>query len=102
MAGAPLGNKNAAKAKRWQDALVRALARYADPATKLEAGQALDRIAEGVVIKALSGDKDSVAEIGNRLDGKPAQAIVGDADADPIQTMSEIVIRAVDANRSAP
>jgi hypothetical protein len=98
MAGAPVGNRNAAKAKRWQDALVKALARYENEEGKIQAGQALDKIAELVVMKALLGDKDSIAEIGNRLDGKPAQAIIGDADADPIQ-VSEIIIRAVDAAR---
>ena len=83
MAGAPVGNKNAAKAKRWQDALNRALARYANAEAKIEAGQALDKIAEQVVSKAIAGDKDSIVEIGNRLDGKPAQAVtvLGDEDA---------------------
>jgi hypothetical protein len=94
MAGAPVGNRNAAKAKRWQDALVKALARFTSD--EIQAGQALDKIAENVVIKALAGDKDSIMEIGNRLDGKPAQAIVGDDSADPI-SVREILIRAVDA-----
>jgi hypothetical protein len=85
MAGAPLGNQNGRKAKRWQDALVKALARYSNDEGKIEAGQALDKIAEQVVIKAIAGDKDSIAEIGNRLDGKPAQIVIGDADEDPIQ-----------------
>jgi hypothetical protein len=95
---APVGNQNAKKAKRWQDALNKALARFATDDGKIQAGQALDKIAEVVVLKALSGDKDSIAEIGNRLDGKPAQAIVGgDDDDNPIKTLNEIVIRAVDA-----
>jgi hypothetical protein len=85
MAGAPVGNRNAAKAKRWQDALNKALARY--KSEDVETGQALDKIAENVVIKALSGDKDSIAEIGNRLDGKPAQALTvsGDDEGGPIK-----------------
>lgn len=82
---APLGNQNAKKAKRWQDALVKALARYENEEGKIAAGQALDKIAELVVMKALLGDKDSIAEIGNRLDGKPAQAIVGDDDHPPVK-----------------
>lgn len=103
MAGAPVGNKNAAKAKRWQDALVKALARYSNAELKIEAGQALDKIAEQVVAKAIAGDKDSIAEIGNRLDGKPAQALIGGDDDDPaIKTVSEILIRAVDATRDRP
>lgn len=87
---APLGNQNAKKAKRWQDALVKALARFETQDGTIKAGQALDKIAEAVVLKALTGDKDSIAEIGNRLDGKPAQAIVGDDDLPPIRTVSRI------------
>jgi hypothetical protein len=78
MAGAPLGNQNAAKAKRWQDALWKALQRYSTD--DVPAGQALDKIAEKVVKDALTGSKDAWQEIGNRLDGKPAQIIGGDPD----------------------
>lgn len=99
MAGAPVGNQNAAKAKRWQDALHKALVRYADD--KVPAGQALDKIAEQVVIKALSGDKDCIAEIGNRLDGKPAQAIVGDDDAPPIRAVTRIELVDLDGGSTS-
>jgi len=71
--GAPLGNHNAAKAKRWQDALLKALARF--ESGEIKAGQALDKVAEMVVRMALGGEKDAWQEIGNRLDGKPAQAV---------------------------
>jgi hypothetical protein len=67
--GAPIGNTNAKKAKRWEDALWKALKQYATDTVK--AGEALDRIAFKVVECALDGDKDAWAEIGNRLDGKP-------------------------------
>lgn len=73
--GAPKGNQNAAKGKRWQDALVKALAQYENKDAGIEMGQALAKIAEKVVALALTGDKDSWQEIGNRLDGKPAQAL---------------------------
>jgi hypothetical protein len=107
MAGAPVGNQNAAKAKRWQDALHKALARFETEDGKIKAGQALDKIAERVVEKALSGDKDSIAEIGNRLDGKPAQAITvaGDEDGGPIQhslTVEFVNERGTEANDSVP
>jgi hypothetical protein len=72
---APLGNQNAKKAKRWQDALVKALARFESDEHKVKAGEALDKIAERVVGFALLGDKDSIQEIGNRLDGKAAQDV---------------------------
>ena len=70
---APRGNKNAAKGKRWEGALTKALARYSDDAVK--AGQALDSIALVVVKQALEGDREAIAEIANRLDGKPQQAV---------------------------
>lgn len=95
--GAPVGNQNAKKAKRWQDALLKALTRYENPAAQIAAGQALDKIAELVVMQALAGDKDSWVEIGNRLDGKPAQAIVGDDEHDAI-SVKEILIRSVTAS----
>lgn len=75
---APLGNTNGAKGKRWQDALHKALVRFTSNTDelKVEVGQALDKIAELVVQKALAGDKDAISEIANRLDGKPAQGIL--------------------------
>lgn len=80
---APIGNQNAKKAKRWQDALNKALARYESDDGKIKAGEALDKIAETVVLQALLGNKDAWQEIGNRLDGKVAQAIIGGDDDDP-------------------
>lgn len=72
---APKGNQNAAKGKEWTDALRYALKNYA--ADKIKRGMALKAIAKKVVEKALDGDRDSIQEIGNRLDGKPVQAIEG-------------------------
>jgi hypothetical protein len=43
--------------------------------------EALERIAQRVVDKALDGDRDAIVEIGNRLDGKPRQEIAADFDA---------------------
>jgi len=75
--GAPLGNKNAAKAKVWEGAIRRALAQLEDPELNVKAGEALAKIAETVVRKAVTGDKDAIKEIGDRLDGKPVQGLVG-------------------------
>lgn len=85
MAGAPEGNQNAAKGRRWQDALIKALARYTSQDGLIKAGEALDNIAKCVVEKALGGDRDAIAEIGNRLDGKPVQAVAIDPDSGPLQ-----------------
>lgn len=61
---APIGNRNAAKAKLWEQALTRA-ARPKD----------LQEIAEVVVRAAKEGQQWAVTEIGNRLDGKPMQPV---------------------------
>ena len=75
---APIGNNNKTKNKPWADAIARALARY-------EGGKenALNLIADQLVIDAINGDKDARTEIGNRMDGKPAQSMTvgGDSDA---------------------
>lgn len=71
--GAPAGNTNAATGTTWRRAIRRALATYKDDQTKQ--GEALRRIAHTVVRKALAGDKDAIAEVGNRLDGKAPQYV---------------------------
>ena len=77
--GAPLGNRNSAKGRQWYDALQWALKRY--ESSSIKRNQALRAIAKGVVERAINGDKDCWQEIGNRLDGKPTQAIeAGDGD----------------------
>jgi hypothetical protein len=83
---APLGNQNAARAKKWREAIMRALARKSG---SVEAG--LDAAADKLAIMAIDqADKWALEEIGNRLDGKPAQAIVGDDDLPPVRTVTRI------------
>lgn len=92
--GAPIGNQNGKKAKRWSDALTRALAK-AGEGQGLEAG--LDRVAAQVVNAAIDGDKDAWKEIGDRLDGKPAQAIIGgDSDDPAVQVAARIELVSLD------
>lgn len=74
--GAPLGNTNAASAREWRQALQRAMARKAEGDYR----KTLDDVAERVIDAALAGEKDAWKEIGDRMDGKPAQAIVGETD----------------------
>lgn len=81
MAGRPLGSVN--KDKPWQDALRLAVMEDAGDGFKK-----LRRIANACVDAAMTGDMMAIKEIGDRLDGKPAQAIQGDPDA-PV----EMVIR---------
>jgi len=92
MAGAPLGNKNAAKAKVWHAAILRAL----DKRGAGDRVKALDELAAKLLELVATGDLAALKEFGDRLDGKPAQVIAGDPE-EPIRTVNEILIRAVDA-----
>lgn len=91
--GAPVGNKNAAKAKAWEGALRAALAQYQDD--KIKQGHALRMIAETVVLRAVAGDKDAWKEIGDRLDGKAVQPIAGEID-------TNITVKVVRFGNTAP
>ncbi|MDO8534712.1 MAG: hypothetical protein Q7S17_08240 [Xanthobacteraceae bacterium] len=75
--------------KRWRDALALACLRPADGGKKGE--RWLDRIAMTVVKAAADGDIQAAKEIGDRLDGKPAQAVVG-ADGGVLRLIAEVVI----------
>lgn len=76
MAGAPVGNQNAKKARLWTEAVKRAISRKANG--DLSGG--LDSLAERLVNAADAGEQWAIKEVGDRLDGKPAQALVGDPD----------------------
>lgn len=80
MAGAPIGNQNARKGKPWQAAINRAL----EKRSKVDQMHALDELAERLLRACDEGDITALKELGDRLDGKPAQAIVG-ADDGPIR-----------------
>jgi hypothetical protein len=74
LGGAPAGNKNAAKAKLWEQAIKRAIARKANG----DISHGLDSLADKLIAAADAGDQWALKEIGDRLDGKPAQAITGE------------------------
>lgn len=90
MAGAPLGNQNAAKGKMWQAAINRAL----EKRSRVDAREALDELAEKLLALADQSDLGALKELGDRLDGKPGQAVAigGDPDGVPIRTMHELVL----------
>lgn len=81
--GAPIGNQNAAKAKRWQQAIFRALAR----ASNKDIDSGLDSAADKLVALALEGDKWAIDHLADRVEGKAAQAVTlaGDEDGGPIK-----------------
>lgn len=73
--GGQPGNKNATLEKRaWGNALNRSLVQ----------GDRLRRAADALVDKAIDGDVAALKEIGDRVDGKVPQGIVG-ADGGPVQ-----------------
>ena len=96
---APMGNQNARKAKIWTEAIKRALARFSaengDALPSVDKG--LDRLADRMVRAAAHGDEAAFAniteKIGDRLEGKPAQAIVGgDGDDPPIKVQGVVTL----------
>ena len=97
MAGRPRG---AWANKAWRDALRVAVLREVDhdekPRTKLE------ELAASLIDAAKGGDISALKELGDRLDGKPAQAIVGgDEDDNPIRTITEIRRSIIDPKEAA-
>lgn len=80
-AGAPLGNKNGTKNRPWAEAVNRALL--------AEDGKKLRALADKLIDKALEGDVAALKEIGDRVDGKPIQAIQGEVTGDLILRVTE-------------
>lgn len=79
---APKGNTNANKAKIWSDAVRKAI---------LMNGR-LDLLANSLINKALEGDIPALKEIGDRLEGKPAQVqiIQGDDEGGAVRIDSTL------------
>lgn len=75
MRGAPVGNRNAAKAKVWAAAIERALERRKPADERIKA---IDEMADKLIEECAKGDLAALKELGDRLDGKPAQAITGE------------------------
>lgn len=91
---AAIGNQYAAKSKRWQMAIERALEKRSRAAQV----EALDELAEKFIELCEQGDLAAFKELGDRLDGKASQQqiISGDPDA-PLQ-VGVVERRIVDAN----
>lgn len=71
--GAPTGNQNARKAKLWTQAIERALAKR----SKADMNAALDLLAENFLKECDKGNLVALKELGDRLEGKPVQAVEG-------------------------
>ena len=77
MAGAPIGNQNAVKSKRWQQAIDRALENRSKAAGIEELDALADKFLDAVAAEGITGFR----ELGDRMDGKAAQEVTGKIDA---------------------
>lgn len=93
MAGAPEGNDNRAKQYR----IKRTLESVLDRRSKAEGRDALEIACEKLISNAENGDLPSFKEMADRLDGKPAQAVmVGNEDDKPfvVEKIVREIVRA--------
>lgn len=97
--GAPLGNQNGARAKVWRAAIERALERRKPADERIKA---IDSLADKLLSLCDEGDLSALQELGNRLDGKPAQAIIGGDEDDPPLRIQEVKRVIVDAKPQHP
>lgn len=83
------GNSRGSKPdKIIRDALILELNRMTD-AGDGEKVKKVNRIVHKLVLSAMDGKIDAIKEIFDRVEGRPAQAIIGDAD-NPIHLVSRI------------
>ncbi len=71
---APKRNQNAKNGKDWKDAIKYAIKAY--ESSDVKRGEALKSLAKKLITKGLDGDLPSIKEIGDRLDGRPAQTTI--------------------------
>lgn len=78
--------------KAWRDAIrVAVLRAHEDP----KKGKRLQALADALVDEGLKGDVPALKEIGDRLDGKVPQALIGGDKDDPPVSVKFIELRAV-------
>ena len=99
--GAPAGNQNALRGRVWRKAIEQAL--ETRTRSRTDGKKEIDALAETLLNLVASGDLAAIKEFGDRIDGKPAQAIIGGDEGDPaVKTISEVILRAVDATTDRP
>lgn len=86
MAGAPTGNQNASKGRRWAKAIEDAIASRAHKNGKTPT-EALAELANQLIEKVAEGDLPAIKELGDRIDGKSAQSVTLSGDQEnPVVT----------------
>ena len=87
------GNPNGAPrhVKIWREAILRAVKRReeTDPL-------ALEKLADKLLEAVSNGDVPAIRELGDRMDGKVAQAIIGGDDDDPAVKVQAVIRKIVD------
>lgn len=97
---APQGNQNAARAKVWRAAIERALERRSQSRT--DGIKEIDALAEQLLNLVAAGDLGALKEFGDRIDGKPAQAIIGGDENDPpVRTVNRIELVNLDGSSNS-
>ena len=86
MAGAPKGNQNAVKDNRiWGNAIRKAVMQ--------RNGDKLRTLADKLIDRAAEGDIAAMKELGDRLDGRPAQTTIVQGDNDkPLVSRIEVAL----------
>jgi hypothetical protein len=86
---AAAGNQYAAKDKLWRAAILRAL----EKRSRSSQVEALDDLAEKLLSACDTLDMTAIKELGDRIDGKPKQAL--DLGSDPDRPMISKVVREI-------
>jgi hypothetical protein len=76
-----------------------ALQKVEDPNTPGEMRKRLNIIADNLVRSAMAGDMQAIAEVGNRIDGKPKQMIEGAGDSG--EHLARLIVENVIVHRAA-
>ncbi|MCP5006287.1 MAG: hypothetical protein GY941_20460 [Planctomycetes bacterium] len=93
--GGQPGNQNAAKEKRWANAINTALSNRC----KSDGQKALVELAEKMLAAADKGEAWAIKELGDRLDGKPAQSLsVGSDEESPLRVVTQVLIGRLEAD----
>ena len=90
--GGQPGNQNALKAKRWYQAIDRAL----EKRSKAEGIEELDRLAEKFLDEVEASGMTGFKELGDRLDGKPPQTTTLTGDSDHPLVVTGVTLTVVD------
>ena len=91
------GNQYAARGKQWRMAIERALAER----SRRDQIVALDELAGRLVDLGMQGDLAALKELGDRLDGKPAQGVeLTGENGGPMQMAATINIQPVSVAKS--